>query len=107
MSPKEIKKIIKALQVKKAPGHDNINNNILKNLPDPVIAYITNIYNSCFQTGYFPQTWKHAIIFPVLKSNKKASLVESCGRISLPPVSKICLFKCSLFSSALGVGLVR
>lgn len=89
-SPQEITNIIKALPNKKAPGHDRINNKILKNLPNQAIAFLNNIYNSSLRTGYFPLLWKHSIVIPIPKPNKNPSNVENYRPISLlPSLSKI------------------
>lgn len=89
-SPNEITKIIKNLPNKKSPGHDFINTMAVKYLPPPAIAFLTNIYNSCFRTGYFPLTWKHAIIVPISKPGKNAAFTDSYRPISLlPTLSKI------------------
>lgn len=89
-SPNEIKNFIKNLPLKKAPGHDKISNVILKNLPNPAIAYINNIYNSILRTGYFPIIWKNSEIIPVPKPNKNHNNTESYRPISLlPSLSKI------------------
>lgn len=82
-SPKEISKIITDLPIKKAPGHDNINNITLKKLPPSAIAYLNNIFNSCFRIGYFPHKWKHATIIPIVKPNKTPTIPESYRPISL------------------------
>lgn len=53
-SPEEIKSHIKMLNKKKAPGPDNINNQILKNLPHKAIMSLTNIINAILRHKYFP-----------------------------------------------------
>lgn len=90
ISPHEIWNIIKRLPNKKAPGHDKINNIIIKNLPPSAIAYINNIYNSILRTGYFPQNWKHSVVLPIAKPNKNRTNPENYRPISLlPTLSKI------------------
>lgn len=90
ISPNEVINIIKNLPIKKAPGHDKISNKILKNLPKPTIAYITNIYNSIIRTGYFPVIWKNSNVIPIPKPFKNLSRTENYRPISLlPTLSKI------------------
>ncbi len=84
------KTLLKISLLKKAPGHDKISNVILKNLPNPAIAYINNIYNSILRTGYFPIIWKNSEIIPVPKPHKNHNNTESYRPISLlPSLSKI------------------
>ncbi len=85
ITPQETLKVIKSLPNKKAPGHDKINNVILKNLPNSAIAFIVNIYNSSLRTGYYPNTWKHSIILPIPKPNKNHSIPDNYRPISLLP----------------------
>ena len=90
INPREIKQIIKNPPNKKAPGHDNINTPILKNLANSTIAYINNIFNSILRTGHYPISWKHALIIPVAKPNKQLNIASNYRPISLlPTLAKI------------------
>ena len=89
-SPKEIKKIIQSTKSKKAPGYDEIQNIILKNLPKTAIVQLTYIFNSCLKTSYFPQNWKMATILPIQKAEKNKLFPQNYRPISLlPTISKI------------------
>lgn len=79
----EISRIIKSLKRKKAPGRDKINNLLLKNLNKKAIHLLATIYNGCLKLGYFPDTWKHAIVVPILKPKKVPSSPDSYRPISL------------------------
>ena len=90
VTPNEIKEAIKRTKSKKAPGRDGIQNIILKNLPQKIIAQLTNIFNACFRLSYFPKYWKTANILAFKKPKKNKSLPESYRPISLlPTLSKI------------------
>lgn len=78
----EIKNIIKHLP-DKAPGPDLIHNASLKHSPPMLIQCLAIVFNSCIQIGYFPKTWKKAIIQPILKPHKPKHDPKSYRPISL------------------------
>jgi len=89
-SPNEIKQIIDWLANKKSPGHDLITNKILKNLTSKSLAYLASLLNAMLRIGYFPNTWKIAIIIPIHKPGKNKNSPTSYRPISLlPTLSKI------------------
>jgi hypothetical protein len=53
-SASEIIEIIDKLKPKSPPGPDAISNKLLKNLPTPTIAFLSNLFNFLFHTSYFP-----------------------------------------------------
>lgn len=83
ISPAEILQLIDMLPPKKSSGWDNINNKVLKSLPNKAIAYLALIYNAILQHGHFPQKWKLATISMILKPGKCANEVSSYRPISL------------------------
>jgi len=90
MQSKKIKQIIDRLANKKSPGHYLITNKILKNLTPKALAFLVSLVNSILRIGYFPNSWKQAIIIPIHKSGKQNSLPESYRPISLlPTLSKL------------------
>ena len=87
---KEVYKIIKNLKTKKAPGYDNINGKMLKELPPKAFRFITILINSIFRISHFPAQWKVAQIILIPKPGKAAEFVTSYRPISLLPIlSKI------------------
>jgi len=84
-TPGEVLSIVKKLRNNKSPGHDLINNKIVKNLPPKTIILLTYIFNAIFRLSYFPTTRKSALIITILKPGKQPDLPESYRPISLLP----------------------
>jgi len=85
-TPIEISSIIKTLKINKSPGHDQISNKIVKNLPTKTFIQLTHIFNATLRLSYFPSTWKSAVIIPILKPSKPPDKADSYRPISLLPV---------------------
>ena len=86
----DVKYFISRLKNKKAPGESGITNIMLKNLPDKFTNNIVKIYNASLSMGYFPQSFKNAIMIMIHKKGKDKndplgyrpiSLLESIGKI--------------------------
>lgn len=91
----ELRKIIKSLHNRKAPGYDQIPTVAIKKLPHNVLKEMLQIYNSCSRTAHFPEDWKQAIIKPIPKSGQPKEKPSSYSPISLlPHMSKI--YECLL-----------
>lgn len=83
VSSSEVEGMIKTLKRRKACGLDKINNEMLKNLPENAIDYLTSIYNACLKTQYFPNVWKTAKVIPIPKPGKPLNRPASYRPISL------------------------
>ena len=68
-----------------APGHDLINNQMLKELPGLVKTFLINLFNDSFSSGIIPASWKYAILIPILKPEKDPTKIDSYRPISLLP----------------------
>lgn len=79
----EITDIIKHLKIQKAPGHDTINNKIIKNLPTNSINRLTDIINNSIKHNYFPDSWKKATIVLFQKPGKDPLFPQNYRPISL------------------------
>ena len=66
-----------------APGKDNINFEMLKNLAPIAKAYLLQFYNHLWIKHLFPKVWKHAIVIPVAKPGKDPSNPNNYRPISL------------------------
>lgn len=82
----EVRNAVLKLPPKKAPGYDLITGEVLKQLPDVAIRFLTYIFNSVLRTTHFPIQWKHSIISVILKPSKPAHHASSYRPISLLPV---------------------
>lgn len=87
---REILSIIRNLKNPKAPGLDDVNNILIKNLPQKGFEYLKFIINSCLKLEHFPKVWKHAKVIPIPKPGKPTNEVSSYRPISLlSSISKI------------------
>ncbi len=69
ISADEINKVIDKLKSKKAPGLDNIPNEVLKSVA--IRNCLLKLFQYYFDTGLFPNCWNRAIIKPIPKSRSK------------------------------------
>ena len=79
----ELKSAIRKMKRKGAPGDDDIPPPFLKELGPKALKELLDICNASFLHADVPQTWRHAVIIPLLKNAKPASDVESYRPISL------------------------
>lgn len=85
----EICSIIDSLKADATPGWDNISSKLLKKFKKQLAPAITHICNLCIKKGYFPKSFKIAVIHPILKSGD-SDLVDNYRPISiLTALSKI------------------
>ena len=71
----DIIKIIRALNINKSHGHDDISIRMIKKC-DPALAKpLAIIFNNCIKTGIFPYTWKKSNVIPIHKKMIKNSLI--------------------------------
>ena len=70
IEPEDVKLFIRQLKKKKSPGKSGITNKMLKKLPNSNI-YPTKIYNAALSIGYFPDSFKQAIVIMIPKKEKK------------------------------------
>lgn len=66
-----------------SPGMDQIQYAMLYHLPHEARKKLLYIYNSIWQKGIFPESWKNYLICPILKNNKPHGDPESYRPISL------------------------
>jgi hypothetical protein len=86
VSPNHVRHIINHLPLKKSPGFDLITAEVLKELPDKGILFLTYIFNCMLRLSHFPLQWKASEIIMILKPGKPASHPSSYRPISLLPV---------------------
>ena len=77
-------RIVKFLKRGKAPGPDNIHNEILRlGTTTSLFHHLARLFTSSIQIGYIPTVWKLATLRILLKPDKLPSLTTSFWPISL------------------------
>ena len=66
----EVTELIHRLNPRKAPGHDQISNKAIKELPVKGIALISSIFNAILRLEYYSKTWKTSLITLIPKPGK-------------------------------------
>ena len=67
----EIESVINNFKSDSAPGLDGLNNRLIKEIKQFIIAPLTVICNLTFTTGVFPECWKIASVVPIHKAGRK------------------------------------
>jgi len=81
----ELKQAINSAKNNKSPGDDKIPYELIKHLHKNALKTLLNFYNQIWSDGKLPTDWHHAVILPLLKPNKDATLPGSYRPISLTP----------------------
>ena len=81
----EIIKIIRALNIHKAHGHDDISIRMIKICDKSLLKPLTILFQNSTKSSCYPLTWKRSNIIPAHKKNDK-QLVENYLPISLLPI---------------------
>lgn len=71
-----------------AAGPDEIHYQMLKHLPDSAMKFVLHLFNTIWQTGTFPTTWREAYILIFGKPGKDPNLETSYRPIAL--TSSLC-----------------
>ena len=79
----ELESVLKILKKKKSPGPDKIHNEMLQNLGTQGKRVLLHLLNLTWTSGKLPNTWKNAIVTPILKDNKDPKEPSSYRPISL------------------------
>lgn len=74
---------LKSRKNKKSRGDDGISNFVLKKLSLKFVTLLATLFNQLYNIAYFPHTWKHALVVPILKKGKSPSIPSSYRPISL------------------------
>jgi ribonuclease HI len=69
----EVKNAIAELKHKKAPGEDNITEEIYQRVYYQFPKFVYTLYNECLRRGQFPRQWKKVNIIPIIKPGKENS----------------------------------
>ena len=87
---KELDDSVQLLEEGKSSGEDQIDNTILKHLPQATKQYLLHLFNKLWTEGTFPLEWKTSIILPVLKPGKEQTNPKYYRHMSL--TGNICKF---------------
>ena len=79
----ELEEALIALQTKKAPGPDNITNEMLIHLGPKSKKKLLQLFNDGWRKGTVPQIWREATMIPVHKKGKDRAQAENYRPISL------------------------
>lgn len=80
---RELNYIIQNLKLNKAPGPDQIHNEMIIHFPEKTRTLLLDIYNYIWLHHVFPQTWREATIIPIKKPNKDQTIPTSYRPIAL------------------------
>ena len=89
MIEKDVECVIKGFSSNKAPGHDKITAQVLKDSLSATLPAITCIMNNSFNTRTFARQWKIAKVTPVLKSGDFEDPCNNRPISLLPMLSKV------------------
>jgi hypothetical protein len=67
----EFRQIINNLKKNKAPGWDQMNDQIIRAIFKTNPEFFLKLFNTCLEFSYFPKIWKISIIRITLKSKDK------------------------------------
>ena len=68
ISSEEIKQSIKRVQPNKSVGPDGLCTELYKHTSDVILPFLTELFNTIYDTGYFPVDWSASIVVPLHKS---------------------------------------
>jgi hypothetical protein len=60
-----------------SPGPDGVEYDLIKQLDRPIKLILLRIYNNIWNSGEFPDSWRQAIVIPILKPGKNPEKPES------------------------------
>ena len=86
----DIINIIRALNISKAHGHDDISIRMIKICDSALVKPLSIIFSNCLRTGTFPYIWKKSNVIPIHKKNGKQLIINYRPVSLLPIFGKIC-----------------
>ena len=78
-------KLLRALDINMAHGHDEISIRMLKLCDKSIITPLSILFQNCVDRRTFPDTWKKSNIVPVHKKDDK-QMVDNYRPVSLLPI---------------------
>ena len=89
ISDKEFDNAIGKLKANKAPGIDNILNEVLKLGKDLIKRHLLNLFNRILNTGKYPLLWSSGLIVPIHKKDDRSKVENYRGITLLSSLSKL------------------
>ena len=83
--PAKIISVIRAFDVSKAHGWDNVSVRMVKICDESLVKPLFDIFQFSLETGNFPSYWKRGNIVPVHKKGNK-DLINNYRQVSLLPI---------------------
>jgi hypothetical protein len=74
---------LKAGKAKRAEGPNGLALQFLKNLGEVARSFMLDTFNKSWREGFCPQSWKDAVIVPILKPGKPQGQLDSYRPIAL------------------------
>ena len=79
----ELEGVIREIHVRGAEGPDGIPPRFLQELGPAARSFMLRCFNQSWSLGCCPQSWRNAVIIPILKKDKPAGVVDSYRPFSL------------------------
>ena len=79
----EIRQVLRNIKSKRSVGPDDIPNAVLKKLPESAHELLAKLINCILRIGYYPSSWKAALVIPIPKPGKPANEAKNFRPISL------------------------
>ena len=90
ISPEAVFRRLEKINIRKAPGPDNLPNWFLRDFAFALCNPLCCIFNSSLQEGVMPAIWKQADVVPIPKTKPPKSVEQDLRPISLTPtLSKV------------------
>jgi len=88
-TPQEIQNIISKLDTSKSVGPNSIPNQLIQSISESISTPLTNIFNSSFSNGIFPEFLKISTIIPIYKKDSKLKVANYRPISLLSNINKI------------------
>jgi ribonuclease HI len=79
----ELRVVLSVARKHTSPGADKIAHEFLRRLPELGKMVLLKLFNRIWSTGRIPQSWRHAVVVPILKVGKDPRAAVSYRPISL------------------------
>ena len=66
-----------------SPGSDEVHYELIRHLPEETLSTLLSIFNFIWSSGYFPPSWREAVVIPVPKPGKDHSNSNNYRPIAL------------------------